>query len=194
MDFKYAPAATPLDPGEVEGLLLPHITTRGELDRWEQENLLEALFWTARTKPTRILSEEFVRLLHKRMFNKVWSWAGTYRKTDKNIGGPWYEIQTSIVSLISDVECWIEQSNDCPLDIGVQFHHRLVSIHPFPNGNGRHARLMTDLLLEHRLNAERFSWGNEDLSRKGEARRMYITALQAADNHEFGPLTAFVVS
>ena len=188
MDFEYPPGATPLDPGEAEGLLLPHITTRGELDRWEQENLLAALYWIASTKPAVILDEYFVRQLHRRMFNMVWKWAGRYRRTDKNIGGPWYDVPTSVVSLLADAELWIKLGDESPIDIGVRFHHRLVTIHPFPNGNGRHARLMTDLLLEHRLNAARFSWGDEDLSQRGEARRRYIAALQAADKNDYGPL------
>lgn len=193
-EFEYPPGATPIDPDEADGLILDHITTRGELDRWEQENILAAHDWIARTKPTIILDEAFVRQLHQRMFAKVWKWAGRYRTTDKNIGGPWFNILPNVVALCADAERWIAQGDDSPVELGVRFHHRLVSIHPFPNGNGRHARLMTDLLLVRRLKSERFTWGSGNLTPPGEVRKKYIEALQAGDRHDLGPLTAFVVS
>lgn len=193
-EFDYPPGATPLDPDEAEGPIPDHIITRSELDRWEHENILRALDWIDRSKQHEILTEQFVRLLHLKMFGDVWKWAGRYRTTDKNIGEEFFIIPTSVQNLCDDVPVWIETKIYSPLEIGVRFHHRLVSIHPFPNGNGRHARLMTDLLVEHKLNSERFSWGGEDLSKRGEVRRAYISALQAADSHELGPLMAFVVS
>ncbi len=163
--FKYPEGATPIDRNETAGLMLTHITTRSELDRWEQENIVEAIIWLEKTKPTEILNEQFVKELHKRMFGKVWKWAGKFRRSDKNIGGAWYQISTSHRNLFDDVQLWLELWNETPDKMGVRFHHRLVSIHPFPNGNGRHARLMTDLLLENILKSKRFTWGSQNLSK-----------------------------
>lgn len=191
-DFKYLYGATPVDPEETEGLLLTHITTRGELDRWEQDNIVEAMVWLDKTKPTDILNEKFIKKLHKRMFCNVWKWAGQFRKSDKNIGGSWYQIPINLRNLCDDVCLWIKLKEEAPDIIAVRFHHRLVSIHPFPNGNGRHARLMTDLLLENVLNCSRFTWGSEDLSKASDVRQKYITALQAADNQNYKPLLEFV--
>ncbi len=191
-DFDYTEGATPIDPDESEGLLLTHITTRGELDRWEQDNIVEALIWLDRTTPADILNEQFIRELHRRMFTNVWKWAGHFRRTDKNIGGPWHQISTDLKNLCDDVRSWIEQNEYPPDETAIRFHHRLVWIHPFSNGNGRHARLMTDLLLENILDCSRFTWGSEDLSRAGDARQRYIAALHAADKYDYEPLRRFV--
>ena len=190
--LEYPEGATPIDSDEAEGLLLTHITTRGELDRWEQDNIIEALTWLERTKPTDILNEQFVKDLHRRMYTNVWKWAGHLRRSDKNIGGPWHQISTNLRNLFNDTRTWIDLQEESPDDIAVRFHHRLVSIHPFPNGNGRHARLMTDLLLENILNYPAFTCGSEDISRAGTARERYIEALQAADEQNYEKLMEFV--
>ena len=191
-DFDYPDGATPIDPDEAEDLILTHITTRSELDRWEEENIVEAMAWLDRTKPTDILNEQFVKELHRRMLANVWKWAGHFRQSDKNIGGPWYQISTNLKNLCDDVRLWIELQEYPPDEVAIRFHHRLVLIHPFPNGNGRHARLMTDLLLENILNCPRFTWGSEDLSRTGNARQRYIAALHSADKYNYEPLREFV--
>ncbi len=191
-NFDYPEGTTPIDPDEVEGLLLTQITTHEELDRWEQDNILKALTWLDRTKPTDILNEQFVKELHRHMFANVWKWAGHFRRSDKNIGGPWHQISTSLKNLCDDSRLWIELLELSPDEIAVRFHHRLVSIHLFSNGNGRHARLMTDLLLENILKCPRFTWGSEDLSRAGNTRKRYIVALHAADEQNYEPLQKFV--
>jgi Fic-DOC domain mobile mystery protein B len=192
IEFVYPEGATPIDPDESEGLLLTHITTRAELDRWEQDNIVEALAWLDRTRPTEILNEHFIRKLHKRMFNHVWKWAGHFRHSDKNIGGPWHQISMNLKNLCDDVLLRIELQEESPDEMAVRFHHRLVSIHPFPNGNGRHSRLMTDILLENVLKSPRFTWGCEDLAKPGDTRKSYIAALQSADQYNYEPLRRFV--
>lgn len=194
IDLEYPPGATPLNRDEAQGLLLTHITTRGELDRWEQDNIVEALAWLKKTKPMAILNESFVRKLHQRMFANVWNWAGQFRQSDKNIGGPWWRISTDLKALCDDIHWRIKQQLDSSDDIAVCFHHRLVSIHPFPNGNGRHARLMADILLENVMNSERFSWGGQDLSETSNVRQQYITGLRAADKGDYKPLLEFARS
>ena len=192
MKFEYPEGATPIDPVEADGLVLTHITMRGELNRWEQDNIIEAMVWLDKARPKDILNDQFVKELHRRMFNGVWKWAGQFRKSDKNLGGPWHQIPMRLKDLCDDTQLWISLKEDSPDEMGVRFHHRLVSIHPFPNGNGRHARLMTDILLENVLNCPRFAWGGQDLSKAGEIRARYIAALQAADTLNYRPLLAFV--
>lgn len=192
LDFDYPEGATPIDPDEAGDLLLTHITTHGELDRWEQDNIIEAMVWLDKVTPTDILNEQFIKELHRRMFARVWKWAGHFRISDKNIGGPWYQISTNLKNLCDDVRLWIELQEYTPDEMAIRFHHRLVLIHPFPNGNGRHARLMTDLLLENILNCSGFTWGSENLSRAGNTRQRYIAALYAADSYNYEPLREFV--
>jgi len=192
VEFVYPEGATPLDPDESEGLLLTHITTRAELDRWEQENIVEALSWLDRNKPTDILNEPFVKKLHSVMFGHVWKWAGKFRCSDKTIGGPWYLISTALKNLCDDARIWIELQQEAPDELAVRFHHRLVSIRPFPNGNGRHARLMTDVMLENVMKRPRFTWGSENLVEPGDSRIRYISALRSADGYDYEPLRKFV--
>lgn len=193
--FDYPEGATPLDPDEMEGLKLKHITTRSELDRWEQDNIADAMAWLDRRKKTTdILTEDFIRNLHVKMLSKVWKWAGSFRRSDKNIGVDWYMIPIELKHLLGDVRYWIENNTYKPDEIAARFHHRLVYIHLFPNGNGRHARLMADVLLTDILNQEPFSWGDANLNKDGDVRRQYIDALRAADNQEYIHLIKFVRS
>ncbi len=194
INFKYPDGATPVDPDELGGLLLTHITTREELNRWEQDNIVEALAWLDRTKPTNIVNEKFIKRMHRRMFGNVWRWAGQYRRTDKNIGVSWHQIPMSLGILCDDVTVWMTAKNESPEEMAVRLHHRLVWIHAFPNGNGRHARIMTDIFLENVLHDSRFSWGRKDLSSSGETRNRYIKALKDADGGNFIPLLEFVRS
>ena len=192
--IEYPDGATPIDPDEAADLKLIHITNQSELNRWEQENISEALSWLQQTKPKDILNEEFVRKLHEKMLGNVWKWAGKYRKSDKNIGCSWQNIRIELKKLFDDTRFWIEANKESFDMIAVRFHHRLVSIHPFPNGNGRHARLITDLLLENVLGSLPFSWGDKNLTDNTDMRREYIKALQMADTLDYNPLLKFVRS
>ncbi|MCI3951674.1 MAG: mobile mystery protein [Burkholderiales bacterium] len=191
LNLDYAPGTTPLDPDELEGLIPAHITTRGELDPWEASNILKAEKWLLDARPKDILSLDFIKQLHKRMFDETWKWAGNFRTTEKNIGVDPAQIAPRTKDLCEDVRAQLTYKG-IPIDeTAAMLHHRLVSIHPFANGNGRHARLITDVLLM-RNGAERFKWGEDDLVADTEVRRRYITALQAADRRDYKPLFAFV--
>lgn len=194
MEPDYPEGATPLWPDELEGLLLTHITSRSELDRWEQDNINEALAWLERRKPKDILNESFMKQLHKLMFGNVWRWAGDFRRTEKNIGVNWYQIPIELRRLCDDVEYWIGNKTFSADETAARFHHRLVLIHLFPNGNGRHARLMADILLENVLGKLRFSWGSVNLTNAGLDRGKYIESLVAADRGDYGLLMDFVRS
>ena len=183
---------TELTEEEREGLIPSYITLRSELNEAEQANILEAEEWAFARKRD-LLAEEFLNNLHKRMYGNVWRWAGRYRTSGKNIGIDAYRIPTELRQLLDDCRYWIENGTYEPDEIAVRFHHRIVSIHCYPNGNGRHARLAADLLLKS-MGQERFSWGGENLVDVGETRERYIAALQAADEHDIGPLLEFVRS
>ncbi len=185
-------AATLLTEEEREELIPTYITLRSELNEAEQANILAAQKW-AFTRKRDILDERFLAQLHKRMFGRVWRWAGTFRRTARNIGVEAYRIPTDLHQLLEDIRYWIENSTYKSDEIAARFHHRLVQIHPFPNGNGRHARLATDLLLT-RMNRPRFTWGRVNLADPGETRQQYINALRAAEQHDISPLLLFVRS
>ena len=194
IEFNYPQGASPLDPNEIEGLIPTHITTRAEVNRWEQDNINEALAWIEDRRPEDILNEPFMKLLHKKMFSNVWRWAGKFRQSEKNIGVPRHRISIEVKQLCGDVAYWIENKTFAADEIAARFHHRLVSIHLFPNGNGRHARLMADMLVENVLGKTRFTWGNADLIYSGDDRKRYIEALIAADRGEYKQLLEFVRS
>jgi Fic-DOC domain mobile mystery protein B len=188
------PGNTPLDPDETEGLIPRHVTTQDELNQVEQANILEASAWFAGRSHPDILTDSFLRQLHKKMFCDVWRWAGVYRKSVKNIGGPPVSIPTETRKLCEDTRYWIENKTYGWDELAARFHHRLVAIHPFPNGNGRHARMATNLLLTTH-GQKPFTWGNANLSETtSRTRNRYLAALKAADNQDFQLLLEFVRS
>jgi len=184
--------ATPLTPEEMRDLIPANIAYRRELNEAEQENITRAQDW-ALNRRRDPLSEKFVKELHRRMLGDVWRWAGRFRTSERNLGIAFHEIPVALRQLLDDTKAWIEHKTYPPDEIAVRFHHRLVLIHSFANGNGRHARLMADLLVM-RLGGERFSWGSANLQDAGAVRQRYIAALQAADDHDIGPLLAFARS
>ncbi|MDA0824680.1 MAG: mobile mystery protein B [Proteobacteria bacterium] len=183
---------TPLTHEELEGLIPSHITLRGELNEAEQANIIEAQSW-AYKRNNKVLSIDFLNDLHKRMFGNVWKWAGKFRTSGKNIGVDAYKIQTELQELINNTAYWIEHETYPPDEIAARFHHKLVFIHPYPNGNGRHARMAADLLLRS-IGQEPFTWGSENLTNPNDTRAEYIAALRAADNHDYEKLFGFVRS
>jgi Fic-DOC domain mobile mystery protein B len=187
----HAPGATPLDPDEMAGLIPRHITLKRELDEYEQANILAAQAWAEKRVKQNVLSEAYVRRLHKKMFDRTWRWAGTFRKTEKSIGIDPLQIGVGLRNLLDDVQCWREFNTFSLDEQATRLHHRLVWIHLFPNGNGRHARLLTDVFLRS-CGARPFSWGRIELVSPSTTRSAYIHALQAADRRDYVPLLAFV--
>jgi Fic-DOC domain mobile mystery protein B len=185
--------ATPLDPDEREGLKHKQITTRGALDVLEQANIETGLQWISKNKQRDILSDDFLRKLHKHLFGDVWSWAGSYRQREKNIGINPLDIGTALRNLVDDARYWADHDTYPPLESSARFHHRMVQIHPFPNGNGRHARIAADYFLEWHLNHRKIEWADGlDLEADSERRSDYISALRAADDGDYEPLLKFV--
>ena len=190
--FEAHEGQTPLTAEEREGLIPPHVTLRGELNELEQQNILEANAW-ALARKRNVFAEPFGRNLHRRMFARVWQWAGRYRESDKNIGIAWWLIPSRIPEVLSDAQYWVEHASYPPDEIAVRFHHALVLVHPLANGNGRWSRLMADLLAV-RLDRPLFTWGSEDLRTPSDMRQTYLDALHAADAHDLEPLIAFARS
>ncbi len=185
--------ATPLDPDEMEGLRFSHVATRGELDQLEQANIVDGMVWLKKKKGPDVLTEGFVCDLHKQLFGKVWKWAGSFRRTEKNIGVDPLQIAIQLRQLLDDARYWIENDTYSPLELAARFHHKLVYIHPFPNGNGRHGRIMADALLTKLMDAPGIDWaGGYKLESMNERRDQYIAALRAADGHDYTPLFDFV--
>jgi Fic-DOC domain mobile mystery protein B len=188
------PGSTPLDPDEAEGLLPSHIATQAELNAWEQLNIARADVWLTsrrRRRTKTLLTPAFAEELHRRMFDQTWSWAGTYRRTGKNIGLPASQVRTALGERLADAALWLAEQVYELDEIAARLHYHLVLVHPWANGNGRWARLMADGLL-YAERQPRFSWGGGDLMRATNARVDYLAALRAADRGDFAPLLAFV--
>ncbi|RZJ78224.1 MAG: mobile mystery protein B [Chryseobacterium sp.] len=194
----YEDGQTPLDDDEKEGLLIPAITTRGELDELEQRNIEEAVRWTIerrrRFTTSEILTEQFICGLHKRMLSSVWKWAGTFRTSNKNIGVDKYQVATELRMLVDDCNFWIENNTFSPDEIAIRFKHRIVSIHCFSNGNGRHSRLMADIIIEKIFHNNFFTWGGNHQLSTGEFRAKYLSALRQADKGNYASLIEFARS
>lgn len=193
LEIEYIEGQTPLDEDEKEGLLIKSITTWGELDEFEQLNIEKAIQWTIgkKWKSEYILSEVFVKELHKRMFNEVWSWAGKYRNTNKNIGVDKHQIGISLKQLLDDSLYWLENKIYPDEEFAIRFKHRIVKIHCFPNGNGRHSRLIADIIISQLFGKQIFTWNSRNLNKKGEARSNYLTAIRQADSGDIKPLINF---
>jgi Fic-DOC domain mobile mystery protein B len=138
-----------------------------------------------------MLSDQYVQRLHREMFGEVWKWAGQYRNSDKNIGVTHTIIWTELRTVYDDARYWIEHGTYPPDELAIRLHHRLVKVHPFPNGNGRHARMLADLVLLRHFKAQRLPWGGNNLGNSDPRRTEYIGALRAADAHDYGALLEF---
>lgn len=191
MKIEYPEGATPLDPDDAEGLIPSHITTLGQLNEWEFANVVKGEEWAFGIRHRDILTMRFVETLHERLFGDTWRWAGEIRKKETApVGVAPENIRPELQKLLADVRAQAEYQSWSIQEIAARFHHRMVFIHPFPNGNGRFARTITDVLLwQH--GADRFNWG-ADLVHEGDARRAYLAALRAADRKDYRPLFALL--
>ena len=196
LEIDYLDGQTPLNEEEKEGLRIPSITTREELDEFEQLNIEKAIQWTfgKKFKAEQLFSEKFIKDLHRRMYGEVWKWAGTFRTSEKNIGIKSYLISIELKQLLEDVFFWNENNTYDSEELAIRFKHRLVSIHCFANGNGRHSRLLADLIMEKLYDSNFFSWGSANLVNATKSRRNYISAIKKADKNDIQPLIAFAKS
>ena len=195
LDLDYIDGQTPVVEEEKEGLLIPSIATRGELDEFEQQNIEQAIQWTLtrKFKVELVFSEGFIREVHKRMYGNVWAWAGNFRKSNKNIGVDKWQIPTELKRLLDDAKYWHDHKTFLPDEIAIKFKHQLVSIHCFPNGNGRHSRLMADIIIEKLYNQPVFSWGST-MHTDEYNRTAYLKAIKLADKNDYSLLLSFARS
>lgn len=187
MKFVHPEGVTPIDPEEAQALIPAHITTQSELNEWESHNIRKAVAWGLSRKRRDVLTDGFVHELHQQMFDQTWEWAGTYRRINKNLGVPWEHVAVEVHKLLKDVDFWLTQSTWGVRESAVRLHYRMVVIHPFINGNGRHARLLADVLL-YNHDLPRLQWGDSEFHKPGEARSDYLRALRAADEGDYAPL------
>ena len=168
LDLDYSDGQTPLNEDEKDGLLIPTVTTRGELDEFEQLGVEKVNQWLLNKKfsPDKILTEDFIKDLHRRMFGDIWKWAGEFRKTNKNIGVDKLIIGIELKNLLEDCKYWIENKIFIEDEIAIRLSHRMVLIHPFPNGNGRHSRSMADVLINKGFGKSFFTWGKKESGKR----------------------------
>jgi Fic-DOC domain mobile mystery protein B len=198
MTSEVTDGATPIDPDEAEGLLQTHVSTRHELDELEEANIQQGLEWAQKRailgrRRVDVITEDFLYELHRRMFSEVWAWAGQARRTDKNVGVDKFIIRPEVGKLVNDALYWRDNEVYGSDELAVRFHHRLVWIHPFPNGNGRHARMMADLIAQ-QAGRSPFSWGGATLVATSELRTAYISAMRHGDQGDLRPLIEFARS
>jgi Fic-DOC domain mobile mystery protein B len=200
-EFNYIDGQTPLDEDEREGLLIPTISTRSDLDEFEQQNIERAMEWTMGNFFSReqIFTEIFVRNLHRRMYGEVWKWAGEFRRTEKSIGIDPTQIGQSLKQLNDNCLFWIDNKVYADDEIAIRYKHELVKIHCFANGNGRHSRLMADIIINHIFGKPVFTWGRSipiaiGTKNKSESRNIYLQSLRQADDNNILPLLLFAKS
>lgn len=193
LDIDFSEGQTPIDEDERNSLLIKTITTRGELNEFEQLGVEKAVEWSRKRKfgLDQILSEEFLKDLHRVMFEDIWKWAGEFRKSNKNLGVDWNEIRVELKKLLDDAKYWTANGVFDVDETAVRFSHRIVSIHPFANGNGRHSRLIADIMVSHGYGRPPFSWGSVSLVAQGAARSAYLSALRDADINDYRALIEF---
>lgn len=196
LDIDYQEGQTPLSEEERKDLKIFSITTREELNEFEQNNIESAYLWLRGKNFSleQILSEQFIKQLHLKMFADVWHWAGKFCLSDKNIGVPWEKISVEIRKMLDDVNYWLENKAFSEDEIAIRLKHRCVSIHPFPNGNGRHSRLLADVLREKIFKHPPFSWGGMALVDDKDNHEDYFSALRQADQGNYESLLHFALS
>lgn len=196
LEINYFDGQTPLSEEEQDGLKILSITTREELDEFEQLNIEKAIQWTIgkKIKSDELLSEQFIKDLHRRMYGEVWKWAGSFRNSEKNLGIKSFLIPIQLKQLLDNAAYWYENNIFLPDEMAIRFKHELVSIHCFPNGNGRHSRLMADLIMEKIYGEPILTWGRSNLVKLSDKRKAYIKAIKMADNHDLQPLISFAKS
>ena len=183
-------------PDEVrDDLIATYIATLGELHEAEEANIAAGTF---RRSPSvaELLDDRYLRDLHRAMFDEVWRWAGRYRQHDVNIGSiDWHQVPALVRQLVDDARFWVEADTFEPDELAVRFHHRLVQIHPFVNGNGRHGRFATEFLVEG-LGRPRFTWGAGLRLDRAQLRARYRMALERmdGDRDDIGELLKFTRS
>lgn len=187
--------ATPLSPDDLLGLKLPHVQTRAQLNEIEAANILQGQNWVSSLKVLTlddIFSRDFVIALHKNLFGDIWQWAGTFRLRELNIGVEPKNIPIDLHNFLEDAKCWLEFKHFSDLELSARIQHKLVQIHPFVNGNGRHARIFTDIVRVFLLNKKPLRWAKAKLEDMTTERAAYIAGLRKADGGDFSEMVDYL--
>lgn len=186
-----------MDPDARQFLLPEHadVATNNELNELEALNIADAFAWAddQTWQTADFFTQHVLREIHAKMFDQVWVWAGTYRSREVNIGNcPPEEISTRLEQVLGNLSYQSENGRSAH-DVCTALHHCIAQIHPFPNGNGRHARLVARLLAQ-TMGLERSSltWGSTEYADEDTRKAAYISSLRAADDGDFGPLKSFI--
>ena len=177
---------TPLD--DLSGALVD-IKTRQELDELEHKNNNKAYAKYLLMNPSKKalpMTYQSLCEIHKDMFGEVWSWAGEKRTSEKNLGVSPVKIGSEIHRFLHELHQW-EKEGAPPSEIAAKMHHRLVAVHPFENGNGRWARLVTNLYL-HKNGQPLIQWPTDPDFVEKVFRPQYLAALKSADKGDYKPL------
>ena len=188
LDLEPKKGDTLLSPEELDMLIPKHVTIRAQLDEVEQANIEEGLVWLLSQRnitAEKLFSKEFQDKLHIKMLGQVWEWAGKTRTRETNIGVMPHQIEIERKKLNDDAVFWCEATVMTPKELAITFHHKLIQIHCYPNGNGRHGRIMADLIVEKLYEMKRLDWITEDMLHEGEARDIYIDAMKSADDNSY---------
>ncbi len=188
--------ATPID--DVSGLLVD-ITTRGELNDAEGLNILTATDWIDKGRIDDLFTVQFYRELHTKMYDQVWSWAGALRSQTGQTTHPGSRpeaVDLDLGRVAMEFHCEWEALNDNShlLPFISRYHHALVLVHPFNNGNGRWSRLAADAVIQRLAGRPPLTWATDTLVVDSDERKEYIAALQAADTGDFQPLLDYIVA
>jgi Fic-DOC domain mobile mystery protein B len=194
LTLHHQPGQTPIEADQLKGIRIKSVSTQGQLNEFEQANINDALLWLQLAPVRSVLTMDFVRTVHRQMFGQVWTWAGVFRQHDTNIGVDWHQIPVELRVLIDDAAYWIHHETFAPDEIAIRFKHRLVAIHCFSNGNGRHSRLMADLIAVRVFGIPEFTWGRSTCANADRSRANYLDALRQADSGDVGPLVSFARS
>jgi Fic-DOC domain mobile mystery protein B len=186
--------ATPLD--DISGLLRRDITTRGQLDEAETLNILGAVDWIERGRLRDVFTVDFYERLHSRMYDDVWEWAGDLRSVTgarPNIGVPPEMVPIELGRVAMEFN-WEWQNSDQTnlLPFIAKYHHALVWVHPFNNGNGRWSRLACDVVMKRLAKKPLITWATDTLNVDSGERSQYINALKMADDFDLAPLVEYL--
>ncbi len=186
--------ATPLD--EISGLLRSEITTRSQLDGAEALNILNAEDWIERGRLGGVFTMGFYEQLHRRMFDEVWEWAGQLRSVTgarPNIGVSPERVPMELGRVAMEYNReWEKYHEDSLLPFVAKYHHALVLVHPFDNGNGRWSRLACDVIVKRLAKETPITWATDTLNVQSDERTRYIAALRSADEHDYQPLIDYM--
>ena len=178
--FKDRGGQTPLPPELQKGLISKNVQTIGELDEYEEQNIAEGMVWLEDSNANS-LNYSFWLRLHKKLFGNVWNWAGEIRSHDLGNADFLYpeKVRPALMQLIGDAEYWFKNDTYPKKETIARIHEKLLTIHPFANGNGRWSRILTEYICkQNKIDIPKWNLKSKDDPQK--RRKEYIEAVELA--------------